>query len=71
MKFDEAIQKICLFKELHIYPKWSNSVKKKKKTIKEALVLILVNVFLSFCLSFGGPEKGNFIIGLEKHCWVY
>ena len=31
MKFDKAIQKICLFKELPISPKWSNFVKKKKQ----------------------------------------
>ena len=30
MKFDKAIQKICLFKELYVNPKWSNFVKKKK-----------------------------------------
>ena len=36
--------------------------KKKKKTIKEAIVLAWVNVFLSF----GGPEKDCFIIGPEK-----
>ena len=29
MKFDKAIQKIRLFKELHVNAKWSNFVKKK------------------------------------------
>ena len=38
--------------------------------IKEGIVLVWVNVFLSFCLSFGGPEKGRFIIGPEKDRWV-
>ena len=60
MKFDKAIQKICLFKELHVNPKWSNFVK-KEKTIKEAIVLAWVNVFLSVCLSFGGPKKGHWV----------
>ena len=44
---------------------------KRKKAIREAIVLTWVNVFLSFCLSFGGPEKGRFIIGPEKDRWVY
>ena len=37
----------------------------KGKTIEEAIVLAWVNVFLPFCLSFGGPDKGRFIIGPE------
>ena len=43
---------------------------KEKKNIKEAIVLAWVNVFLSFCLSFGGPKKGRFIVGPEKYLFI-
>ena len=54
MKFDKAIQKICLFKELHVKSKMIQLHQKeeeeeggeKKKTLKEAIVLEWVNVFL-------------------------
>ena len=46
-------------------------LRQKEKTIKEAIVLAWVDVFLSFCFSFGGPKKGRFIIGPEKDCWIY
>ena len=61
---------MSIFKELRVNPKWSNFVK-KKKTIKEAIELAWANEFISFCPSFGGPEKGHFITGPEKDCWVY
>ena len=37
MKFDKAIQKICLFKELHVNSKWTNFVKKKEEKKKKKL----------------------------------
>ena len=37
---------------------------------KQTIVLAWVNEFLLFCLSFGGPKKGRFIIGPEKDLFI-